>query len=123
MRPGPRTPQAKGAIDYKSLRGFNPEAARRAVLEYLKTNPNISQTARMFGINRAIVYDILKKEKAGDLRDRSRAPRHQPKKTPAAVEDKVVEVKNRTRLGPERLSRYLKEYERLSVAVGTIGIF
>jgi transposase-like protein len=55
MRPGRRTPQTKGAIDYKRLREFNPEAARRAVLEYLKTNPNISQTARMFGITRAVV--------------------------------------------------------------------
>jgi len=61
----------------------------------------------MFGITRSVVYNILKKEKEGDLRDRSRAPRHQPRKTPAAVEDKVIEVKNRTHLGPERLTRYL----------------
>jgi len=120
MRPGPRTPQTKGTIDYKSLREFNPEAARRAVLEYLKTNPNISKTAEMFGITRAVVYDIRKKEGEGDLGDRSRAPKHQPRKTPAAVEEKVIELKNRTRLGPERLSRYLQEYEGMSVAVGTI---
>jgi transposase-like protein len=120
MRPGRRTPQTKGAIDYKRLREFNPEAARRAVLEYLKTNPNISQTARMFGITRAVVYNTLRKEKAGDLRDRSRAPKHQPRKTPVSVEDKVVVVKNKTRLGPERLSRYLKEHEGMSVPVGTI---
>jgi hypothetical protein len=67
-----------------------------------------------------VVYDILKKEREGDLRDRSRAPRHQPKKTAAAIEDQVIEVKNRTHLGPERLSRYLSEHEGLSVPVGTI---
>jgi len=120
MRPGHRTRQVKGAIDYKRLREFNPEAARRAVLEYLKTNPNISETAGMFGITRPVVYDILKKEREGDLRDRSRAPRHQPKKTAAAIEDKVIEIKNRTHLGPERLSRYLNEHGGLSVPVGTI---
>ena len=120
MKAGLRTGVGRGKIDYKGLRQFNAEAARRAVLEYLKTDPNISEAALMFGITRAVVYDILRKEKAGDLRDRSRAPRHQPRKTPAAVEDKVVEVKNRTRLGPERLSRHLQEYERLPVAVGTI---
>jgi len=32
------TYQARGKIDYKQLRRINPEAARRAVLEYLKTN-------------------------------------------------------------------------------------
>ncbi len=120
MRPGPRIPHRKGVINYKSLRGFNPEAARRAVVEYLKTDSNISRTAEMFGITRAVVYDILKKEEAGDLRDRSRAPRHQPGKTPAAVEDRVVEVKNKTHLGPERLSRYLKDYDGMMVPGGTI---
>ena len=120
MRPGPRTQPPKGTIDYKQLREYNPEAARRAVLEYLKTNGIISQTARMFGITRAVVYNILKKEKEGDLKDRSRAPQHQPRKTSAAVEDKVVEVKNRTHLGLERLSRYLQEHEGLSVPAGTI---
>ena len=122
MRPGPRTPHRKGAIDYKSLRSFNPEAARRAVVEYLKTDSNISRTAEMFGITRAVVYDILRKERDGNLRDRSRAPRHQPGKTPAGVEDKVVALKNKTHLGPERLSRYLKEYEGMVVPVGTIVI-
>jgi hypothetical protein len=47
----------RGAIDYKGLRGFNAEAARRAVLEYLKTNANISETARMFGITSAVVCE------------------------------------------------------------------
>jgi len=110
----------RGTIDYKGLRRFNAEAARRAVLEYLKTNPNISETARMFGITRAVVYDILKKDKEGDLRDRSRAPKGQPRKTPREVEDRVVVAKNKTHLGPERLSRYLQEYEKITVPVGTI---
>ncbi len=124
MKAGPRTVmgvgRGSGKIDYKELRRFNAEAARKAVLEYLKADASISQTARMFGITRAVVYDILNKAKEGDLRDRSRAPRHQPGKTPSAIEDKVVEVKNRTHLGPERLSRYLSEYGGITVPVGTI---
>ena len=120
MKAGPRTEVRRGVIDYKELRRFNAETARRAVSEYLKTNSNVSETARMFGITRAVVYDILKKERDGDLRDRSRAPRHQPKKTLTEIEDRVVAVKNRAHLGPERLSRYLQEHERISVPVGTI---
>ena len=120
MRAGHHTHLSRGAIDYKRLRQFNAEAARRAILEYLGTNGNVSQTAMMFGINRTVVYDIIRKDKEGNLRDRSRAPKHQPRRTRAEVEDKVVEMKNQTHLGPERLSRYLQEHESLSVPAGTI---
>jgi len=107
-------------IDYKTLREVNAEAARKAVLELLKADRSISRAARTFGITRAVVYDILRKDQEGDLRDRSRAPKHQPGKTPAAVEDRVIELKNKTRLGPERLSRYLDKYESIPVPAGTI---
>jgi len=121
MKPGLRTPLPRGKIDYKQLRRINSEAARRAVLEYLKTNNrNISEASSIFGINRAVVYDIIKKEREGDLKDRSKAPKHQPRRTPAAIEDKVIEIKNKTRLGPERLSRYLKQHEGIYVPPGTL---
>ena len=62
MRLGPHTSSKSlfdlpsGRIDYKELRGISPEAARRAVLEYLRTNKgNICQTARLFGINRPVL--------------------------------------------------------------------
>ena len=110
-----------GKINYHVLRRINPEAARLAVMEYLSTNKgNISEAARTFGIQRTVVYDILKKKKEGDLKDRSRAPLHSPYKTPAAIEDKVVEVKNQTRLGAKRLSVYLQKYEEIKVPYGTI---
>ena len=53
MNPGP-------LIDYKALRKADPAAARLAVLQYLKSNGgNISHAARVFGINRPVVYNIL----------------------------------------------------------------
>ena len=108
-------------IDYKQLRVINPEAARQAVLDYLEsTGGNIAQTARLFGINRCVVYDILKKQASGDLTDRSRTPKRQPNKTPADIEDKVIEIKNKTHLGPIRLSLYLAKYEEMQVPPGTI---
>jgi len=108
-------------IDYKALRKVNPEAARMAVLEYLKTNKgNIALTARTFGIQRPVVYDILKKGKEGNLKDRPKMPKHQPNKTPAETEDKVMEIKNKTHLGPKRLSRHLERYEGVLVPSGTI---
>ena len=99
MRPGHRTRLPEGRVDYKKLRKVNAEAARRAVKEYLKTNGNISLAARLFGINRVVVYDIIKKDKEGDLRDRSRALRRQPKKTPVVIGDKVSERQNQGGFG------------------------
>ncbi len=108
-------------INYKALRKVNAEAARLAVLEYLKTNGgNISDAARVFGINRPVVYDILSKQGTGDLRDRSRVPKRQPNKTPARVEQQVVDARNKTRMGPKRLSVYLSKYEKINVPAGTI---
>jgi len=114
MQPGVR-------IDYKVLRRVNPEAARLAVVEYLEScQRNITATARAFGITRPVVYDIVKRHQEGDLTDRSWAPKHQPQKTPAPIEEAVVAAKNKIRLGPQRLSIYLAKYQGLRVPYGTI---
>ena len=108
-------------IDYKQLRALDPPAARMAVLNYLESiGGNIRQTAKVFGINRCVVYDILKKQASGDLADRPRTPKHQPAKTPVSIEHQVILAKNKTHLGPIRLSLYLAKYEELQIAAGTI---
>ena len=95
---GHRTTLKAEKINCLVLRKINPEAARLAVIEYLKTNKgNISEAARVFGIQRTVVYDILKKKGAGILKDRSRAPLHSPYKTPGETEDQVVEPKKSLR--------------------------
>lgn len=121
MRSGTRTSCQGVVIDYKCLRAINPEAARRAVLEYLRScGHNVSRTASVFGINRPVVYDILRKERDGDLDDRSKVPHHQPRRTPKLVEGRIVEAKSTIGFGPKRLSRHLKQHEGLSIAPGTI---
>lgn len=68
MRPGLRTYLPAGRIDCKELRKINPEAARRAVIEFLKTNGrHISQTAEIIAINRAVIYAIINKDKESDV--------------------------------------------------------
>lgn len=108
-------------IDYKMLRKISPETARAAVLEYLTSNGgNITDCAYVFSITRPIVYKIIRKKAEGSLSDSSRAPINQPKKTPSSIEGQVIEAKNKTRLGPKRLSIYLKKYEDVIVPYGTI---
>lgn len=108
-------------INYKQLRKINPETARQSVIEYLKsTGNNISHTAKAFGINRSVVYDIIDKFQQGNLKDRPKIPHRQPRKTSAEIEAKVVEIKIKTRLGPKRLSRYLARYASINVPPGTI---
>ena len=63
-------------MDYKALRKISPEAARQAVLQYLLSNGNnVAACAKFFGIQRISVYDIISKDKEGDLSDRSKAPK------------------------------------------------
>jgi putative transposase len=108
-------------IDYKGLRAINAVAARKAVISYLESSGgHITLTAKVFGINRSVVYDILRKNESGDLGDRSKIPKRQPHKTPADVEKKVIAYKNKTHLGPIRLSLHLTKYEGVHVAPGTI---
>lgn len=108
-------------IDYKMLRTMSPEAAREALLSYLFSNGgNISDCARVFNVTRPIIYKTLKKKQEGNLKDSSRAPHNQPKKTPGDIEDRVIEFKNKTHFGPKRLSRYLEKHEGLIVPYGTV---
>lgn len=91
------------------------------MVEYVKSNDgNIADAARVFGITRPVVYDILRKLRQGDLTDRSKAPHRHPRRTSPDVEDKVVQAKNKTRLGPLRLCLYLSKFESLIVPPGTI---
>ena len=80
----------------------------------------VLSNARVFGIQSCVVYDILRKYQEGDLRDRSKVPKLQPNQIPAEVEEKVIAYKNKTHLGPMRLSLNLAMYEGLQVAPGTI---
>jgi len=78
------------------------------VLEYLKTNGrNIAQTARVFGIQRPVVYDLLKKNKEGDLKNRQKISKHQPNKTSTETEKPLRLKKDSPKT--KGLSRYLKK--------------
>ena len=69
-----------------------------------------------------MVHDIINKEKEGDSRYRAKVPKHQSRRTPMAIEDRAIEVKNRTRLGPDISSRHLKSMKASRFPRGQFAI-
>lgn len=108
-------------IDYQRLRKINPEAARTAVLEYLKSNGNnIANCAKAFGVTRMVVYDIIGKFKEGNLADRSRAPKKVANKTPQYIEQMVVDLRQRENIGAKAISFKLYKEYGIDLSYGTI---
>jgi transposase len=98
MRTGHHISAQAARIEYKELRKTSPEAARRAVVEYWRSKGHdVFATARMFGVNCCLVYDILSRWAEADLQDRPKTPRHQPKKTTAEIGDRVTAAKHQAR--------------------------
>src|SRR5205809_6421639 len=92
-------------LDYRELRNISPKAARQAILQVLTaTGGNVAEAARLLHTTRRTIYKTLGKKKAGDLDDASTAPTHVPNRTAKDVEDKVIEIKGKTRYGPIRIA-------------------
>lgn len=95
-------------LDYQQLRTISPKAGRQAILQILKScKGNVSKTAHILGITRSTVYKAIKKQKEENLNDCSRAPKRVANKTESSIEEKVIELKEKTNYGPLRLKEEL----------------
>ncbi|MDO8638202.1 MAG: hypothetical protein Q7R43_01405 [Candidatus Daviesbacteria bacterium] len=110
----------KSQISYLLLRKINPETARTAVLEFLKSNKgNVTKTAQVFGIQRSTVYNIIGRY-PDDLKDKSKAPHKVANKTDYDIEQKILEASAQTGYGAKRLQKFLKEQYKIKIAYGTL---
>src|SRR3989344_394956 len=108
-------------LDYKESRGISPHAARRAILQVLKSvDGNVPETARLLHTTRRTIYKALKKDKNGSLDDLSTAPKVVPNRTAKDIEDKVIEIKKKTRYGPIRIADELKDVHGVTLSTHTI---
>ena len=108
-------------LDYAELRGISPKAARRAILQILKSaNGNVAEAARLLHTTRRTIYKALKKDEIGDLDDFSTAPKTIHNRTVKDIEDKVIEVKEKTRYGPIRIADELLEQHGITLSTHTI---
>ncbi len=98
---------------YKELRKFNPEMARKALVEtYFKVNKNASEVARLFKTTRKTIGKAIKRyELYGEegLKDQSRRPKNSPNKTPPHIEALILAERKKTGYGRDRIARNLRE--------------
>ena len=108
-------------LDYQELRSISPEAARQAILQVLRVNKNnVSETAQAFKITRRTVYKALSKEKAGNLKDMSKAAHVIHNKTCQEIEEKVLAIKKKTKYGPLRIKEELQQVYGIDFSEHTI---
>lgn len=108
-------------LDYAELRGISPQAARRAILQILKsTHGNVAKTAKLLHTTRRTIYKTLKKDAHGSLDDSSKAPKTIHNRTKIDIEDKVIVIKKKTRYGPIRIADELKDIYAITLSIHTI---
>lgn len=89
------------------------------ILQHAERIGDVSKTCRYFGIGRASFYRWRQAyQKLGDagLANKRSVPHSHPNKTPAVVVDKILHLRRKYHLGPERIMWYLERYHDIKVS-------
>ena len=96
----------------------------RFVVEALQGDETIASLCRRYGVSRKTGYKWLRRfREAGSLQglaDRSRRPRHSPRRTAPEVVERVVDWRLRTGWGSRALSKVLQRDEGIRLGRSTI---
>jgi len=104
-------------IGYHELREISPLKAREMILKVLeRQGGNVSRTARVLGISRHTV----RRAREGPLEDRSRRPKHSPRKLSTELTGLILRCARRTGFRYRRLSRYLERTYSIFISENTI---
>lgn len=98
-------------LAYREVYAMNRVEARRRLVQTYQRTRNYSETARLWHTSRHVVRKWVRRhQKLGDaaLRDRSRRPHHTPRQTPPEIEQQVLDAREKTRYGRQRLAIYLE---------------
>ncbi len=112
----------------------SPATIRKQLVEVYNTTKNISLVARLFKTTRKTVRKIVRRYQAegeAGLMNRSRRPQHMPRKIPAALEAKIIALREFSRtspcgkkitisLGQERI-QWLLAQQGIRISVSTIN--
>ncbi|MCX8119194.1 MAG: helix-turn-helix domain-containing protein, partial [Desulfobacterota bacterium] len=98
------------SINYRELYQQSPLFARKKLIGVYQETRNKSFTARIFKTHLSVVRKIIRRfEREGEegLRDRSRRPKHSPRKTPIHIEAIILAERKKTGYGRDRIARNL----------------
>jgi transposase-like protein len=93
------------------------------VLQHAERTGQVSKTCRYFGIGRASFYRWKRAyERDGEdgLANAEPIPKSSPNQTPVEVEEKVLHLRRKYHLGPERIMWYMARYHAVRMSDATI---
>lgn len=99
----------------------DPREIRRKlrILEHAEASGDVSKTCRYFGVGRASFYrwrHSLKTQGEAGLANKRSVPHNHPGKTPPEVAEKVLHLRRKYHLGPQRIVWYLERYHGLRIS-------
>jgi putative transposase len=98
-------------VAYRQVYAMNAVQARKCLVQAYQEIGSISETARRWHTSRQVVRKWVRRfEQEGEegLHDRSRRPHHSPHQTPPQLQQQVLQAREATNYGRERLALYLK---------------
>lgn len=93
------------------------------MLQHAEQSGQVSKTCRYFGIGQASFYRWKRAfERNGEdgLANAKAIPKSSPNQTPAEAKDKVLYLRRKYHLGPERIMWYMARYHAVSMSDATI---
>ena len=99
----------------------DPREIRRKlrILEHAEASGDVSKTCRYFGVGRASFYrwrHALRTRGEAGLANKRSVPHNHPNKTPTEVAEKVLHLRRKYHLGPQRIVWYLERYHGLRIS-------
>ena len=110
-------------LAYREVYAMDRVEARKHLVQTYRETGSISKTARLWHTSRQVVRKWVRRaEKGGEeaLQDRSRRPRSSPRQTDSATEELVVQARQETGYGRQRLAWYLQKRYGLRLSPYTI---
>jgi transposase InsO family protein len=96
---------------------------RATVIEIAGGSRNVSRKCRSLGMPRSTYYRWKKRfdeEGVAGLSNRCSGPNTHPRSTPPHVVEKIVHLRTKYHLGPQRITWYLERYHGISISCSTV---
>jgi transposase InsO family protein len=96
---------------------------KMVILEYARLFGNVTKACRVFEVPRSSFYEWKKafdaEGEAGLIRKKPIAQSH-PRKLPADVVEKILQLRNTCHLGPQRITWYLERYHGITTSCSSV---